>query len=304
LLLELPEFGPAVERVIAFGRPTLSRPVTRMLNRPEVDVVLVSVFGHWPDPGRPVRRFARVDLGDRPRAVPAADDWLIRWRDAGAAAGAAIDAALDAEAEQGRISGPLLAREVSAALRPQEVLVAAASNPIRDLDLAARPLADPAVAVHANRGLSGIDGTLSTALGVALNGGSVRVLVGDVAFLHDVGALLGAPDEQRPDLQVVVLNDDGGGIFSLLEYGELAEADPTAAAQFDRLFGTPHGADLAALCRGFGVPHERVDDVGRLRAVLADPPPGLSVVEVPASRSTLRHLHTRLREAVCGATQQ
>jgi len=171
---------------------------------------------------------------------------------------------------------------------------------VRDLDLAAHPATGAgSLPVTANRGLAGIDGTLATATGLALRRGRpVRVLVGDVAFLHDAGALLLGPGERRPDLQVVVLNDDGGGIFSLLEYGALAAAGPGEAAGFDRLFGTPHGADLEALCRGYGVPHEQVKDAARLRAVLAGPVRGPGVVEVRADRAGLRDLHAALRSAV------
>jgi 2-succinyl-5-enolpyruvyl-6-hydroxy-3-cyclohexene-1-carboxylate synthase len=157
--------------------------------------------------------------------------------------------------------------------------------------------------VLANRGLSGIDGTVSTASGVALRGGFVRAFVGDLAFLHDLNALLVPLGEERPHLQVVVLNDDGGGIFGLLEHGERAARGPAEAATFERLFGTPHHADLAALCAGYGVPHLRVESLGTLRAALAEPPPGTSVVEVPADRRALRELHARLRCAVRAATR-
>jgi 2-succinyl-5-enolpyruvyl-6-hydroxy-3-cyclohexene-1-carboxylate synthase len=321
LLLELPDLGGRIERVVAFGRPTLSRPVTRLLGRPEVDVVLVSPFADWPDPGRSVTRCTAVGLSTR---APAADDgrahdvpddgWAAAWRAAGARAVRAVDAILDADAAVGRLTGPLLARETTDALQPGDVLLAAASNPIRDLDLAAHvPAATTDDAseqarVLSNRGLAGIDGTVSTATGIALAraaGASsprwTRVLVGDVAFLHDIGALLGEPGSARPDLQIVVLNDDGGGIFSLLEYGELAQARPETGPDFERLFGTPHGADLAALCRGYGVPHLRVTDLTQLRAALAAPPPGTSVLEVPAVRADLRALHARIRSAVHAA---
>jgi 2-succinyl-5-enolpyruvyl-6-hydroxy-3-cyclohexene-1-carboxylate synthase len=130
---------------------------------------------------------------------------------------------------------------------------------------------------------------------------AIRALVGDVTFLHDVGALLAGPADVRPDLQVVVLNDDGGGIFTLLEYGAIAGSAPEAGAEFDRLFGTPHGADLGALCRGYGVGHEVAKDLAGLRTALADPPPGVSVVEVRADRGALRDLHARLRSAVRAA---
>jgi 2-succinyl-5-enolpyruvyl-6-hydroxy-3-cyclohexene-1-carboxylate synthase len=302
LLLDRPELGGAVERVVAVGRPTLSRPVTRLLARPDVELVLVSPHTGWPDPGRPAHRVTSMPI----LAVEGSGSgrtarWLSLWQRAAAAAATSLDALLDADAAAGRLSGPLLARELIAALRPGEAVLAAASNPIRDLDLAAHPSTGPAAAVLSNRGLAGIDGTVSTATGVALAAGPgvvTRVLVGDLAFLHDLNALLAVSGVPRPELQVVVLNDDGGGIFSLLEYGERAGRDPAATAEFERIFGTPHGAELAALCRGYGVPHELPSDLAALRATLAAPVAGTSVVEVRADRSGLRELHARMRAVV------
>jgi 2-succinyl-5-enolpyruvyl-6-hydroxy-3-cyclohexene-1-carboxylate synthase len=369
LLLELPELGGRVRRAVVLGRPTLSRPVTRLLARAEVEVVLVTPYADWPEPGRPVRRIVgcatATGLGAVGRGANRADQhtWLGAWLAAGAAAQTALDAVLDADVDHGReagrvagpggprptrlLTGPLVAREVAAALAPGELLVAAASNPVRDLDLAARPFDAPSdvpsdvpsagphdragtdhVRVVANRGLSGIDGTLSTAIGAALardpdagnlgeaagaaassqggatpSGRHVRVLVGDVAFLHDANALLADPARARPDVQVVVLNDDGGGIFSLLEHGELATRGAAQADAFERVFGTPHGADLAALCRGYGVRHVRVEDLAGLRAALARPLDGTSVVEVRATRDGLRDLHARIRADVHAAAR-
>jgi len=301
LLLELPELGGAVRRAVVFGRPTLSRPVTRLLARDDVEVVVVSPYPAWPEPGRPVRRVPAVA---GPPPGPHEQRWGDRWQRAGVAARAALDGVLDADDAAGRLTGPLLAREVAAAMRPGEVLVAAASNPVRDLDLAAAGFAAE-VRVVSNRGLSGIDGTLSTAVGAALGGARVRVLVGDLAFLHDLNGLLAGPHDARPDVQVVVLDDDGGGIFSLLEHGQRGGRDPQRAHAFDRLFGTPHGADLAALCRGMGVPHRLVDDLTGLRRALASsderPVAGPEVVRVRADRSQLRDLHARIRAAVHAA---
>jgi 2-succinyl-5-enolpyruvyl-6-hydroxy-3-cyclohexene-1-carboxylate synthase len=148
--------------------------------------------------------------------------------------------------------------------------------------------------VLANRGLSGIDGTVSTAVGVAGCVPTVRVLVGDLAFLHDIGGLaVPAEERERLNLQVVVLNDDGGGIFGLLEHGE-----PERAGSFERVFGTPHGSDLGSLCRGLGVPHQVVEDVRCLRDGLGVVPNGVSVLEVRADRSRLRELHGRIRVSV------
>ena len=291
LLLDEPRLGAAVERVVVLGRPTLSRPVTRLLGRAGVEVVHVVASPDEPGPGR---RTTRV-VG--PVAMPARSDtqWLARWQAAGQAATAALDAVLDA----GPLTGPLVAREVAAATAPDELLVAAASNAVRDLDLAAH-VQGPPRRVLANRGLSGIDGTISTASGASLGAAApARALVGDLAFLHDLNGLLLGPDERVPDLQVVVLNDDGGGIFGLLEHGE-----PQHAEVFERVFGTPHRSDLAALCAGLGVPHTVTDDVTALRLALRDPPRGRSVVEVPASRGRLRALHDRIRDEVSVAVRR
>ncbi len=136
----------------------------------------------------------------------------------------------------------------------------------------------------ANRGLSGIDGTLSSAAGVALGSGRpVRLLVGDLAFLHDVNGLLVGPTEQRPPLQAVVLNDDGGSIFGLLEHGQ-----PRFADVHERYFATPHGVDLASLCSAHGVPHRRVQTPTELAAALADWDGEAEVVEVVVDRLAAR----------------
>ena len=188
-------------------------------------------------------------------------------------------------------------------VRAGDNLVVGASNAVRDLSFVG-PL-DPDVAMFANRGASGIDGTVSTAIGVALSApGRTVALLGDLTFLHDVSGLLLGPRERHPDdLTIVVADDDGGGIFSLLEQG-----DPRLAADFERVFGTPHGADLGALCAGAGVPFTDTDPAG-LEALLAQPafpnghrdivPEGLRVVRVATDRQGLRDLHAALRsEAV------
>jgi 2-succinyl-5-enolpyruvyl-6-hydroxy-3-cyclohexene-1-carboxylate synthase len=314
LLLERADLGGQIERVVVFGHPTLSRPVSALLARRDVEVVVVAPGGSWPDAARNAAHVTgAVELTNGADANHPDPAWLGAWQTADQAAQRAINGVLD----DGGLSGPLIAREVWAALRPHEALIIASSNPIRDADLAAHPeQKDDAEAqslaahedrqatvpgdagigplVMANRGLSGIDGTVSTATGVALASARfTRVLVGDLAFLHDVGGLLVGTHEEAPDMQIIVVNDDGGGIFSLLEQGAPEYAEP-----FERVFGTPHGADLGALCAGYGLAHVRVDDVAHLRAVLADPGPGRTVIEVPVDRSALRDLHARLRAAV------
>jgi 2-succinyl-5-enolpyruvyl-6-hydroxy-3-cyclohexene-1-carboxylate synthase len=297
LLLELPELGGQVERVVAFGRPTLSRPVTRLLSRPDVELVLVAPDGAWHEPGRPARRVAALDPGAHTRP---ADGWWDRWSTASKAAAQALDAVLDAS-PAGAPLGPAVAREVARTTVAPTRLVVAASNPVRDLDLTGHHLA-AGVRAFANRGLAGIDGTVSTASGLALAGAPVRVLVGDLAFLHDLNGLLVPPTEVRPQVQVVVLDDDGGGIFGLLEHGERATRGREQAAAFERLFGTPHGADLAALCAGYRLPYRSVTGLDELREALARTPEA-GVLHVRTERAGLRELHARIRAAVHDAAR-
>ncbi|WP_116947512.1 2-succinyl-5-enolpyruvyl-6-hydroxy-3-cyclohexene-1-carboxylic-acid synthase [Jiangella endophytica] len=289
LLLERPELGGRVERVVVFGHATLSRPVSALLAGESAEVVVVGGAPDWIDAGRRAARVVSA-VAPPPGRVDGGE-WLGAWQRAAKTAQDALDDVLAA----GPLTGPAVAALVWAARRPGEALVAGSSNPVRDLDLAAAPaLDDLAGPVLANRGLAGIDGTLSTATGVALaSRAPVRALVGDLTFLHDAGGLLIGPLEDRPDLQIVVVNDDGGGIFALLEHGDPAHAD-----RFERVFGTPHGADLAALCAGYGVAHRRVTDAASLRSALGEPVTGRSVLEVPVARAALRDLHARLRAAV------
>ncbi len=176
--------------------------------------------------------------------------WLDEWKAADAKATAAIDGVLDGTTPYD------VARTINAAVPPEGLLFIGSSNPIRDLDLVARPYTvGERRLIIANRGLAGIDGVLSSAIGAALARTSSRSIayVGDLTFLHGSNGLLIGPGEPRPDLTIVVANDDGGSIFSTLEQGA-----PEYAATFERVYATPTGADIAALCAAYGVPHRRV----------------------------------------------
>ncbi|MGX6397474.1 hypothetical protein ACVB9L_09950, partial [Rothia kristinae] len=190
--------------------------------------------------------------------------------------------------------GPAVAAAaVRACARDGSALVLGSSNLVRDADLAPAP--DRALTgVWANRGLAGIDGTAATATGIGLGlDVPVRLLVGDLTFLHDLGSLNLGPREARPRLQIVVFNDDGGGIFTTLEHGQVAE-DQGWADAVERFFSTPHGADLEQLVRGFGHRYTRADDVAALRATLREPGEGIEVIEVRGSRADLRPFHDAL----------
>jgi 2-succinyl-5-enolpyruvyl-6-hydroxy-3-cyclohexene-1-carboxylate synthase len=273
-------------QVVVAGRPTLHRPVQRLLADPAVAVYALadSRGGPWTDVAGSVRA-----VGALPALTPD-PSWLRRWRAADTAASAALDRALQDVAAP---AGLRLARNLVAALPDGAQLVLGSSNPVRDVSLAAAPRAG--LRVLANRGVAGIDGTVSTAVGAALaHPGPGYALLGDLTLLHDTTGLVLGPDEPRPDLTLVVLNDRGGGIFGLLEQGAAKHA-----AAFERVFGTPHRVDLAALCAAIGVAHTRVE-VDGLAAALA-PAPGLRMVEVRADRSVLRAGHAALRAAVDGA---
>ena len=278
-------------RVVVTGRPTLSRTVLRMLADESVEVWAVA-GARYPDPGRSV---ARVVPGlVRSRGARAPDTWAAAWVSAGEAVLRAVGDELDA---RGGPTGPGVARSLLADLPDGASLVVGASQPVRDLHLAARPRAG--VSPYGNRGVSGIDGTVSTAVGVALaRPGPTYALMGDLTFLHDANGLVLGPGEPRPDLTVVVVNDDGGGIFTLLEQGA-----PEHAVAFERVFGTPHGVDLSALCAATGTGHVRVADPDGLDGLAAElgRPEGVRVVEVQVDRSTHRDLHARLRSAAAAA---
>ncbi len=232
LLLGSP-LADAIERVVVTGHPTLSRPVTELISRSDIEVVSVrSPSGVCTDPGRVARHLDAV-----PRVERRDDrEWVDAWR----AADRAMSRHLDALAAEGGDALPLqVAAEVGRAVSAEALLVVGSSQPIRDLDLMAPVYAaGQRRLVIGNRGLSGIDGTVSTAIGAALGRRSSRALayVGDVTFLHDMAGLVLGPDEPRPDLTIVVANDDGGAIFATLEQGASAYAK-----SFERVFGTPHG---------------------------------------------------------------
>jgi 2-succinyl-5-enolpyruvyl-6-hydroxy-3-cyclohexene-1-carboxylate synthase len=272
------------DRVLVVGRPTLSRAVGRLVAGSPADVV--AAHGTWPDASRSV---ARVLPSVPAAAGPTDPSWLAAWTDAAAAVRKAVDEVL-----AGPLSEPAVAQAVLAA--EPSLLVVGSSKPVRDLFLAGRSRTP----VLANRGVAGIDGMVSTAVGAALahqaaGGGAAYALLGDLTFLHDANGLVLGPHEPRPDLLLVVVNNDGGAIFGTLEQGGGAYS-----GAFERVFGTPHGVDLAALCAATGTPHTAVTNREALAAALR-PAPGLRVVEVRTDRSAAVALDRGLREAVARA---
>ncbi|MFI7668713.1 2-succinyl-5-enolpyruvyl-6-hydroxy-3-cyclohexene-1-carboxylic-acid synthase [Nocardia sp. NPDC049526] len=281
--LALPLLKP--RQAIITGRPTLHRQVAKVLADPAVTVYALTTGPRWPDVSGNV-----VGTGTRAVTTGAPSvDWLAYCRELDAKAVQVVRAEL---ASHPKPTGLHVAAVVMDALREGDQLLLGASNPVRDAALVAPPR--PGVQVLSNRGVAGIDGTVSTAVGAALHHtGRTIALIGDLTFLHDASGLLIGRGEPRPaDLTIVVANDDGGGIFELLEQG-----DPQYAGVFERVFGTPHGMDLAALCAAYRIPHKQVD-TEQLAVELTGHAHGLRVLEVATERSSLRELHATVRAKI------
>jgi 2-succinyl-5-enolpyruvyl-6-hydroxy-3-cyclohexene-1-carboxylate synthase len=295
-LLASSEFTAAhrPEVIVSAGRPGLSRGQLAFLRGgpgwPRRHVVITRGPGRWADPARSATDVAgAVRLAGRSRS----SQWLRSWQRADQAAATAADEVLDAT---GELTEPRLARDLAAALPAGALLWAASSLPARDLDQQMAPR--DGLRVLASRGASGIDGLVSAACGAALahaaaGAGPAWALLGDLAFLHDSSGLVLGPDEPRPDLCLVVVNNDGGGIFSGLE--QAAFAGP-----FERVFGTPHGADIEACARAAGLPYQRIESVAQL-AALARPGAGMRVAELRTSRVEQTALRGRIQSAAAAA---
>ena len=312
-LLQEPGFGDRVQRAVVFGHPTLSREVPALVQRDDVESIVVAPSGiEWFNPGRRVRRFERAVHAER---HPLTDDdraWVGRWVHASRTLVAAVvpdavplasgidetghvgDFAAQREymkAQLAAVRAPITRRmlvdAVWAATWPHDRLVFGASRLIRDAD---RAVPGRRITVHANRGLAGIDGTVATALGIAIasqiagrstgaRAGVTRAVIGDLTLLHDVGSLLIGAGEPRPRLQLIVGNDGGGTIFDALEVAGTAPADA-----FDRVQFTPHDVDLAALAAAYGWGYSRAATRVELDEALGTRIDAPSILEVPLPR--------------------
>jgi 2-succinyl-5-enolpyruvyl-6-hydroxy-3-cyclohexene-1-carboxylate synthase len=309
-LLRVPDFAEnhRPDLVIRFGGPLTSKTAMAWLDA-SIPQILVDPDGAWLDPQRAAseRVPALPDLGpvvdEGGSGVPAATEWHDGWRKAEETARRTLDAFLDSDDEpfEGRVARDVAAACATSPLDP--ALVVASSMPVRDLEAFAGQVPQR---VFANRGVNGIDGLVSTVLGVAAGsgGGSVETsgapvvgLLGDLAFLHDAGGLLGSA-ERGLDVVFVVVDNRGGGIFSFLPQAELPEE------RFELLFGTPPDVDVVAVARAYGVPAERIERAGDVgpaveRALAAK---GVRVVVVPTGDRTANvDRHRQARAAVAEA---
>jgi 2-succinyl-5-enolpyruvyl-6-hydroxy-3-cyclohexene-1-carboxylate synthase len=257
-------------------------------------LLVVDLFHPEPDPERLATwRLAanpdRLAAGVMERRIePAPEGWLASWQDADAQARRAMDEVLDATDDPTELR---LARDLAATVPEEGTLFVGNSTPVRDLDVAMAPR--DGLQVAANRGASGIDGLVSTALGIATAGaGPTVALIGDLSLLYDAGALLWNGQRLPADLVIVVPNNRGGAIFGSLDQRDLPERD--------RLFVTPQDVDLAALSAAAGVGHARLERMSDLPTIAGEAraAEGIRVIEIPAPAERSRRQRIELRAAV------
>ncbi len=275
--------------VVRTGRPAASRVLGEWVTASGALLVQVGGPGVIDPDHRVVATMAPAAMGVlAARLGPIGDDgFRSAWIRAGQLADAAIGGVLGAEAP---LSEPAVARTIAVALPADAELVVASSMPVRDLEW----YGGPAARAHANRGANGIDGVVSTALGVALRGAPTVVVVGDVAFVHDGGALTALAGRPGADLRIVVVDNDGGGIFSFLPQATVLDG-----ARFEQLYGTPHGTDVVALARAHGIDAATVRTAVELAARVTAPGP--SVTRVATDRADNVRVHATLNAAVAAA---
>ena len=268
------------DHLLVLGHPSLSRSITALLGRKDLDITVLTERARWTDVSGRARRVVPIDgahhepddvalhaarLAARLGLERADAAWTDSWRRAVA----------DLPEPDCSSSPDALARAVWEASQAPgaPTLLLGSSMTVRRLDRLAQPGAAAPKAV-ANRGLAGIDGTIATGIGLWMASGEpVRAVMGDLAFLHDAMSLNRGVREEEPDLQVIVVDDGGGAIFSQLEY-----ARTTPSARFERLFTTAQRADIAALAAALGARVHVPNDVAALRRLLAEPVDGVSVV--------------------------
>ena len=286
--------GREVDTVVVTGRPTLSRPIQALLARPDVRVVVVDPHSPWVD----ISGNASVVVSDlEPAREPisaAQAEWAARVRDAARDAGERIESLLASGSGRTMID---LARAVATSMSGP--LVLGASNPVRAFDLGVSSLEGRAV--HSNRGQAGIDGTIATAVGIALGSGCageasaptgerVTAVMGDLTACHDASSLALA-SSVGVNLDIVVADDQGGGIFATLEHGRAASPEA-----YDRWFGVAQAVDYEALAAAYGVAFARAETPAQLAQLLATDEAGPRLVHAPVERAA--HLYPALRDVL------
>jgi 2-succinyl-5-enolpyruvyl-6-hydroxy-3-cyclohexene-1-carboxylate synthase len=281
----------APDLILRFGEMPTSKPLRAWIAESEADQLIVDPSGGWNEPSNRAAAILRADpvglasgwaerLRDQERPVPT------RWLEAEAAAQAALAEAFEADAE---LTEPALHRALGAAHRDGDLVYTSSSMPIRDQEafLAASPTD---VQFLSNRGANGIDGLISSGIGAAHAGGRPTTIVsGDLGLLHDVGGLAALREVSIP-VRIVVIDNDGGGIFHFLPQEAALPED-----EFEALLGTPRGVDAAKAAALFDLPHRRLESLTELPEALAA---GTGLIEVKTGRRTNVEAHRALTARV------
>jgi len=286
--------GSEVDAVVVTGRPTLSRPIQALLARPDVRVVVVDPHAPWVDiSGNAAVVVADLEPAREPiRAAQA--EWAARVRDAAREAGGRIESLLASGSGRTMLD---LARAVAASTSGP--LVLGASNPVRAFDLAVPALGGRVV--HSNRGQAGIDGTIATAVGICLGSGyagevsapageRVTAVIGDLTACHDASSLALAASAGA-HLDIVVADDQGGGIFATLEHGRA-----TSPEAYERWFGLAQSVDYEALAAAYGVAFARAETPAQLAQLLETGEAGPRLVHAPVERAA--HLYPAVHDVL------
>lgn len=298
LLLREEHFARSVvpDLILRFGEMPTSKPLRAWIGASGADQIVIDPYGGWNEPTNQAAAILRADptelaqgwaarlegLEGRERPAPE------RWTEAEAAAQAALNRAFG---EAGAISEPALHRALGEAHRDGDLVYVSSSMPIRDQE-AFLAASDTDALFLSNRGANGIDGLISSGIGAAQASGRPTTIVsGDLGFLHDIGALAALRDVSTP-VRIVVIDNNGGGIFHFLPQESALEDD-----EFEALLGTPRGVDVAKAAALFDLPHQRLESLADLPEALA----ATGLIEVKTDRQTNVAAHQQLTKAVCAA---
>lgn len=295
LLLRDEHFARSVvpDLVLRFGEMPTSKPLRSWLSASGADQIMIDPSGGWNEPTNRAAAILRADptelaAGWATRLEKEARPAPQRWLDAESAAREALDSALGGDA----ISEPALHRALGLAHRDGDLVYTASSMPIRDQETFL-PSSGADVAFLCNRGANGIDGLVSSGIGAAhASGRPTTIVTGDLGLLHDLGGLAALREVTTP-VRIVVIDNDGGGIF-----GFLPQAETLGDEEFEALLGTPRGIDIAKAAALFDLPHRRLTSFSGLPDALAA---GTGLVEVKTNRRTNLDAHRQLTQSVHAA---